>query len=123
MRVLALDIGDGDEGRLELAVVVQQVEVLLIGLHGGDQTLRRHFQEALVEGARQCHRPFHEAVDLVEQGFLDDGVGTIDFCLGLDLFADTLTTHLTVGQHAGAFQRVEVVLGVRQRDACGAWKR
>ena len=112
IRVLALDVRDSDEQRLQLALIIQQVEVLLVGLHGGDQTLRGHFQKALVEAAGQCDGPLHQTADLYQQVLVDDGVGFLDFGLGEHLLTNTLPATLAVCQYVGIFQCRKVVVGM-----------
>ena len=67
LRLGAVEIGDGDEVRQQLAVGIQHMEVLLVVAHGGDQHRRRHFQKTRVERARDCYRPLHQRRHLVQQ--------------------------------------------------------
>ena len=48
-RVFAFNVGHGDKARQQLAVAIEQAEVFLIVLHGGDQCFLRHFEEAFLE--------------------------------------------------------------------------
>ena len=116
IRVLALDVRDSDEQRLQLALIIQQVEVFLIGLHRGNQALGRYFQEALVEAAGERHGPLHQTAHLYQQVLVDDGVGFLDFGLGEHLLTNTLAALLTVGQHVGVFQCCQVIVGVLELD-------
>ncbi len=117
--LVAVDVGDGDESRLELAVAIQQVEVLLVGLHRGDQAFGRYLEEALVEAAGQRHRPFHQAADLDQQVLVDHRLGLLYLGLGQHLLADALAALVAVGQHPGLLQRLEVVVGVGQLERLG----
>jgi hypothetical protein len=67
LRVFAFDVGHGDEARQQLAVGIQQAEILLVVLHGGDQGFLRHVEETLLERAHQRHRPFNQRGHFVEQ--------------------------------------------------------
>ncbi len=102
--ILALDVRDGDEQRLQLALIIQQVEVFLIGLHRGNQALGRYFQEALVEAAGERHGPLHQTAHLDQQVFIDDGVGFLNLGLGEHLLTNTLAALLAVGQNVGILE-------------------
>ena len=122
LRVFAIDVGQRDELRLELAVGIEQMEVFLVGLHRGDQALRRYFEEALVEAAGQRYRPLDQSVDFFQQVFVDDRLGVVHFRLGQNLFADTFATALEIHQHVGIFERGFVVVRMGELDRSGGVK-
>ncbi|MNQ85845.1 hypothetical protein D3C85_1010210 [compost metagenome] len=114
-RVLADHVGHGDEARQQLAVGIQQAEVLLVVLHGGDQGFLRNFEEAFLEGAHQRHRPLDQGGHFIQQVGGDHGGalllgGQFGHALGDDLAALG-----EVGQHMGAAQVFQV--GGRLADA------
>lgn len=108
LRRLALDVGDGDEARQQLAVGVQQAEVFLVVLHGGDQGFLRDLEEALLEGADQRHRPLDQCSHFVEQARRHDGAalllgGQFGHALG-----DQLAALGEIGQHMSAAQVFQI---------------
>ena len=64
-------VGDEYEAGREVAVLIEQGEILLVMAHGGGQHLRRQVHEGGVDAPHQHHRPFHQPGVLVEQA----GVG------------------------------------------------
>ena len=64
-------VGDEYKARREIAVLIQQGEILLVMAHRRGQHLRRQVHEGRVDAPHQHHRPFHQPGVLVEQA----GVG------------------------------------------------
>ncbi len=112
-RVLGLDVGHGDEARQQLAVRIEQAEILLVVLHGADQRFLRHLEEAFLEGADQRHRPFHQRSDFIQQCRRHDGRALLGGGQFVDAAADELAALGEIGQHVGAAQ----VFGVAGRAA------
>ena len=117
--VFAFDVGHGDKTRQQLTVHVQQAEVLLVVLHGGDQGFLRHVEETLFERAHQRHRPFHQGGHFVEQAWRHDGSAFLQAGQLFGALADQLATLIGVGQHISSAQIVEVV--GRRSDAHAFW--
>ena len=112
-RVFRLDVGDEDELRQQLAVLVVDREVLLVTLHGVHQRFSRHGQELLFEVGGQHHRPLDQCGDLFQQGVIQIGHATEGgsgrFGVSLDL---GLARH-KVGNHFAFFQQdLRVLAGV-----------
>ena len=107
-RVLALDVGHGDKARQQLAVAVDQAEVLLVVLHGGDQRFLRDLKEAFLEGADQRHRPLDQGSHLIQQRRRHDGAAVLGFGQFLDALGDLLAALGEVGDHEGAAQVVGI---------------
>ena len=119
-RVHALHVRHRDEVRQEPAVPVDQVEVALVALHGGDEGLGRDLEEARVESARQGHGPLHQAGDLAEQGLVDHRAPAEVGGDRLDLPADALAPRPEVDQHpAGGLQPLGVLAGRGQGHGAG----
>ena len=112
-RVLGLDVGHCDEARQQLAVRIEQAEVLLVVLHGADQRLLRHFEETFLERADQRHRPFDQGGDFIQQRWRHDSRALLGGGQFVDAAADDLAALGEVGQHIGAAQ----VFGVVRRAA------
>ena len=72
--VLAFEVGDGDEVRLDFAAGTDDGAGFLVVLHGGDKNFLRDGEVAFVEAAADGDRPFGEAGVLYQQGFGQDGV-------------------------------------------------
>ena len=89
-RVFALNVTDGNEIGFEPAVVIYQVEIFLVFLHGGHQRLGRHLQKSLLEGPGQGYRPLHQGGDLVQQVRVDHRRGFKGARLDFHLVADHL---------------------------------
>ena len=66
------DVRDDQEAVAQMALRVGQRKVLLVGLHGQDQTLLRYGEECFLEMAGVDHGPLHQRVHLVEQRFGHD---------------------------------------------------
>ncbi|MNZ65512.1 hypothetical protein D3C78_837090 [compost metagenome] len=109
LRVAALDVGHGDEARQQLAFAVQQAEVLLVVLHGGDQGFLRHFEETLLERAHQRHRPLDQGGHFVQQCRRHDGAAFLLHGQFGGTLADQLAALGEVGQHVGFAQVFDVV--------------
>ncbi|RMT28149.1 hypothetical protein ALP50_05788 [Pseudomonas syringae pv. spinaceae] len=107
-RVLALDVGHRDEARQQLAVGIQQAEILLVVLHGGDQGFLRHIKETLFERAHQRHRPFDQPGHFVQQAWRHDGSAFLLAGQLFDALADDLPTFVEVGQYVSRAQVAEV---------------
>ncbi|MNK95100.1 hypothetical protein D3C87_1153250 [compost metagenome] len=115
LRVFAFDVGHGNETWQQLAVGIQQAEVLLVVLHGGDQGFLRHVEEAFLERAHQRHRPFDQRGHFIEQGWRNDCRA---FLTGGQLFgalADDLATLVGIGQYISGTQIRQVAR--RRTDA------
>ena len=118
--VLALYIGDGDEIGSETTLGIHQVKIFLVLLHGGDQRLGGHFQEALLEGTGQCHRPLHQACHLVQQVVIDNRCGLEGAGLYLHLVANHFPPLLEAGHHLRRGQGFHIVLRTLQGDVAAA---
>ncbi|RMQ81812.1 hypothetical protein ALP97_05247 [Pseudomonas salomonii] len=119
LRVFAFDVGHGDKTRQQLTVHIQQAEILLVVLHGGDQGFLRHVEETLFERAHQRHRPFNQRGHFVEQAWRHDGSAFLQAGQLFGALADQLATLVGIGQHVSATQ-VGGVVG-RRGDAHGFW--
>ena len=119
LRVFAFDVGDGDKTRQQLTVHIQQAEVFLVVLHGGDQGFLRHIEETLFERAHQRHRPFHQGGHFVQQAWRHDGGAFLQAGQFFGALADQLATLIGVGQHISSAQVVEVV--GRRSDTHAFW--
>ncbi|MDT4843052.1 hypothetical protein FQZ97_769700 [compost metagenome] len=108
-RVFRLDISHGDEARQQLAVGIEQAEVFLVVLHGGDQRFLRYLEEAFLERANQRHRPLDQGADFIEQRRWHDGRALLLGSQLLDTLGDLLATLGEVGDHIGATQVFGVV--------------
>ncbi|MNZ57494.1 hypothetical protein D3C78_754750 [compost metagenome] len=124
LRIATLDVGHGDEARQQLAVGIQQAEVFLVVLHGGDQGFLRYFKEAFLERAHQRHWPFDQGGHFIEQRWRHDGAAFLLHCQFGGTLADQLAAlgkicqdvrlaqvFLVVGRGADAhvFRMVEAV--------------
>ncbi len=114
-RVLALQVGDGDKARQQLAVGIQQAEVLLVILHGRDQRFLRHLKEAFLEAAHQRHRPFDQRGDFVQQVRRHDGGALLLCSQRVDAALDDLAALGEIGDHVRAAQG----LGISRRTGDG----
>ncbi|RMS30978.1 hypothetical protein ALP71_05813 [Pseudomonas coronafaciens pv. garcae] len=107
-RVLALDVGNRNEARQQLAIDIQQAEVLLVVLHGGNQGFLRHFEEALFERTHQRHWPLDQTGHFIQQAWRHDGGAFLLGCQFFDALADDLATFVEVGQYMSGAQVTEV---------------
>ena len=107
-RVFAFYVGHGDKARQQFAVAIEQAEVLLVVLHGGDQRFLRHFEEAFLERTHQRHRPFHQRADFIQQISRHDGGALLLGGQFGDTGADQRAAFIQVGQHIGAAQVFQV---------------
>jgi hypothetical protein len=71
LRPGAVDVGEGDEVIHQFTLFIHQVEVLLVLLHGEDQRLVGHLQEAFLETGGDRDRPLHQPGYLVQQILVD----------------------------------------------------
>ena len=109
------DVRDDQEAVAQMALRVGQRKVLLIGLHGQDQTLLRHGEERFLEMAGVDHGPFDQRVHLIEQRFgHNDRIGAG----GLEQFgADGLLALAIAGDDlALRLQRARIRRGVLDDD-------
>ncbi|MNM06476.1 hypothetical protein D3C81_164880 [compost metagenome] len=109
LRVAAFDVGHGNEARQQLAFAVQQAEVLLVVLHGGDQGFLRHFEEAFLERAHQRHWPFDQGGHFVQQRRRHDGSAFLLHGQLGGTLADQLAAFGEVGQHVSFTQVFDIV--------------
>ena len=112
-RVFRLDVGDEDELRQQLAVLVVDREVLLVTLHGVHQRFSRNGQELLFEVGGQHHRPLDQCGHFFQQGVVqighatEGGSGRFDVSLDLGLARHEVGNH-----HAALLQDLRVLAGV-----------
>jgi hypothetical protein len=113
--VLGLDVADDQELMSQLAIGVQQREVLLIGLHGQDQAFLGHGQEFLLEFADQHIGALDQGRHLVQQGRVVDGAHVAANAFGsrLQLAGDIGTALGKAGDHGALFtQLLGIAVGV-----------
>ncbi len=70
------NVADDQELVRELAFCREQWEVFLIGFHGQDQTLLRHFQKLFFKFAGEHIGALNQGRDFIQQGFVFNGFGT-----------------------------------------------
>ena len=108
-RIFAFDVGHGDKARQQLAVAIEQAEIFLVVLHGGDQRFLRHVEEAFLEGADQRHRPFDQGADFIQQRRRHDGGALLCGSQFIDPGDDLRAAFGEVCNHIGAAQVFGVV--------------
>ena len=112
LRIAALDVAHRDEMRQQLALGVNQREILLMALHGRDQRLGGHVEKALVESADQSYRPLDQAGHFLQQGLVDKRRSLQSPRRASDLLAYRFPALLKIDHHARRAQGVDVGLGV-----------
>ena len=119
--VLRLQVGHQREVVRELAALpFFEREALLVRLDRGDDHLRRHLQELLVEGADEHARPFGEPCVLREQPLVLDE-GELGFRRTLARFRqDALGAGGRLEDHLLCFQRLPVVGEALDHDRLAA---
>ena len=106
--VCGADVADDEELVGQLAVGVQQGEVLLVGLHGQNQALLRHSQEFFFKFADQHVGALDQSGDFVQQGFIFNGAHAAAnaFSRSLQLAHDVSTALGKAGNHCAFFTQL-----------------
>ena len=117
--ILRFDIGDADEVLRQAALRIQHREELLVGFHRLDQGFLRHRQEVALERAGHRHRPFVEAVDLLQVARLDPRGAAAGAGGAFDLGDDPRAALVGVDQYPGAPQCSDILLRPRDRQRLG----
>jgi len=97
-------------------MTIEQVEAFLMGLHGGNQRFTGHFEEVALEATGQCHWPFHQAGDLLQQIIVDDDRGVQFGTLCFHQPPYQRLALLVIDQHLGRAQGRLVVRCCRHGD-------
>ena len=117
-RVMAGNVGNGNEVWQQLIVRAGYRKKFLVILHAGDQCLGRYLKEAGFKVAGNRDRPLDQCSDFIQQIFIDSCVAAKQ-CAGLgNLRADRVSAPLHIGYHmAGVFQQLDVVCRVKYGKA------
>ena len=113
------DVRGADEGRSELAVLVVQHEIFLVGTQSQLDHLARHLEESRIEMAEQWHRPFGEPRILGDQPFVgDDGQSCFGSQLGRAV-ADHVTALGSIYDDMTGAQLRRIIVGIADGDDTG----
>ena len=117
LRIGHLHIRHNQELVAQLAGAIEQREVLLVLLHGQNQTLLRHFQKLWFEFADVNDGPFNQRGDFVEQAIGLVDLRTECFRLGGKLGTNGATAFGVIRDHlAFVAQGFGIIFRARDRD-------
>ena len=120
-RIVHAHIGDDEKAREEVALAVEQREILLVLPHRQDQALGRHLEKGGVEAAGIDLRVFDERRDFVEQVGIAAEARRLARRGFLQLPVDLRSPCGKAGDHlAVAFQARLVLIGAAQRNVVAA---
>ena len=118
-RVGGADVADDQKLVAQLACLVEQRKVLLVGLHGQNQALLRHLQKGWLKAAGQHIGAFHQRSHLVQECFVVHRLRTQRGSSSLQLACDVGAARLKAGNHRTvARQGGGVVVGVGKHHVC-----
>lgn len=102
------DVSDGDEVWQQFVVGVQQVEVFLVVLYGGDQGFLWDFEEVFFEGVDQWYWLFDQCSYFVEQVWWYDGVVLLFGGQFGYVFGDQFVVFGEIGQYMSVVQVFQI---------------
>ena len=117
--VSGADVADDQKLVAQLACLVEQRKVFLVGLHGQNQALLRHLQKGRLKAAGQHIGAFHQRGYLVQERFVVHRLRTQRCGSSLQLACNVGAARLKAGDYcAVARQCGGVVVGMGKHHVC-----